>query len=89
MVATSTDVCHLGSNLRRLRLARRLSQRYVADVIDRCTSHVSHLETGRRTPVLEVALKLAAFFEVTVEELCSNPGSAQQTVSLATEPENP
>ena len=55
--------------LRKMRLGFGLFVRDVATEVDIDPSHLSLLECGKRTPSLDVAKRLAAFYETTVDEL--------------------
>ncbi|MFC7617417.1 helix-turn-helix domain-containing protein [Actinokineospora soli] len=57
-----------GQRLRRLRLAKGLSQRDVAGTVVN-PSYISLLESGARVPTLEVVMQLAAALEVAPEDL--------------------
>jgi Predicted transcriptional regulators len=46
-----------------------LSQRDVAESIEKTTSYYGMLETGKRKPSIEVAHCLAKFYNTTIDEL--------------------
>lgn len=58
------------SILRELRRERKLTQKDVADAIDVTASTLSGYEVGTKTPTLPVAMKLADFFNVSLDYLC-------------------
>ena len=51
------------------RLARGLSQKSLADALDVSRQTINSIETGRYTPSLPLAMALARYFDITVEEL--------------------
>ncbi len=54
-----------------LRAEHKISQQALADAINVSRKTISTIETGRFTPSVTIALKLAIFFNVTVEEIFS------------------
>jgi Predicted transcriptional regulators len=60
---------NLGVRLRTLRHCRRISQTEVAQYIGITRSAYSHYESNNRQPVYETIIKLAAFFNVSVDYL--------------------
>lgn len=52
-----------------LRAARQLSQTELAEAIGVSRKTISTVETGRFTPSVVIALKLANFFDVPVEKI--------------------
>lgn len=54
-----------------LRAEHKISQQALADAISVSRKTISTIETGRFTPSVTIALKLAVFFNVTVEEVFS------------------
>ena len=54
-----------------LRAEHKISQQALADAINVSRKTISTIETGRFTPSVTIALKLAIFFSVTVEEIFS------------------
>ena len=57
----------LDNNIAKLRSKRKLSQQELADAIGVSRKTISSVETGRFTPSVVIALKLAQFFSVPVE----------------------
>ncbi len=53
----------------KLRSKRKLSQQDLADAIGVSRKTISTVETGRFTPSVVIALKLALFFETPVEKI--------------------
>lgn len=60
---------HLSENLVRLRHKKKLTQEEVADFMGVTKASVSKWEKGQNTPDLLLIPRLAAFFDVTVDEL--------------------
>lgn len=52
-----------------LRNNKDLKQKHIAKAVEITTSYYGMIEQGVRTPTLEVAKKIADFFETTVEDL--------------------
>lgn len=59
----------LDNNIAKLRSRKKLSQQQLADAIGVSRKTISSIETGRFTPSVIIALNLAKFFEVSVEEI--------------------
>lgn len=57
----------MGDRLRKLRLQRKISQEEVARHIGITRSAYSHYEINNRQPVYETLIKLAAFFDVSLD----------------------
>ncbi|MFB9275191.1 helix-turn-helix domain-containing protein [Cohnella cellulosilytica] len=57
----------MGDRLRELRLRRKISQEEVARHIGITRSAYSHYEINNRQPVYETLIKLAAFFDVSLD----------------------
>ncbi|MDR1305001.1 MAG: helix-turn-helix domain-containing protein [Verrucomicrobiales bacterium] len=47
-----------GNNIRRLRVARKLTQEKLAEACDLCLRYIQKLEGGVKTPSLETLLRL-------------------------------
>lgn len=59
-----------GEKLRALRQRHNLTMRELADKLNLSThGYIGDLESGRRQPSLELAIKIADFFGVSVDEL--------------------
>jgi putative transcriptional regulator len=59
----------IGERLRELREAKGLNQKQLAQVAGLDDATISHLEKNKRGITLEQATKLAAIFEMTIDEL--------------------
>lgn len=60
---------HVGNKLRELSKARGLSQEEVARGVGTTRQTITSIEVGKYTASLPLALRLARYFGVTVEEL--------------------
>ncbi|XID94390.1 helix-turn-helix domain-containing protein [Paenibacillaceae bacterium WGS1546] len=58
---------NMGERLRELRLRRKISQEEVAKHIGITRSAYSHYEINNRQPVYDTLIKLAAFFDVSLD----------------------
>jgi putative transcriptional regulator len=61
----------LDNNIAKHRGRLKISQQDLADGIGVSRKTISTVETGRFTPSVVIALKLAAYFQVTVESIFS------------------
>jgi putative transcriptional regulator len=61
----------LDNNIAKLRGKLKISQQDLADGIGVSRKKISTVETGHFTPSVVIALKLAAYFQVTVESIFS------------------
>jgi putative transcriptional regulator len=59
----------IDNNIAKLRARKKISQQELADEIGVSRKTISTVETGRFTPSVVIALKLANYFEVPVEKL--------------------
>jgi putative transcriptional regulator len=59
----------MDNEVRRLRLARGLSQSQLAEAMDVSRQTINSIETGRYTPSLPLAIALARYFAQPVEEI--------------------
>ncbi len=57
------------NDVRMLRAARGLSQAQLAEAMGVSRQTINSIETGRYTPSLPLAIGLARYFELTVEEV--------------------
>ena len=69
-MADQISIERFGEKLRTLRQARSLSLKELASGLG-YTSHgyISELETGKKQPTVEFVLKVARFFEVSIDQL--------------------
>lgn len=65
----------IGANVRRLRKERSMSQDALAAAIDVHQTHISSIERDDKTPSIEVARQLAAYFDVSLDELVNGEPS--------------
>ena len=59
----------LGEKLRILRQQRNLTVRQLGDILEVNNSYITQIETGRKTPSLKLAIKMADFFSIDVNQL--------------------
>jgi len=59
----------LDNNIAKLRSKQKISQQELADAIGVSRKTISTVETGRFTPSVVIALKMARYFEVPVERI--------------------
>ena len=59
----------LDNHIHKLRLQHKISQQELADAIGVSRKTISTVETGRFTPSVVIALKIAAYFAIPVEQV--------------------
>ena len=59
----------LGEKLRTLRQRHNLTVRQLGDILKVNNSYITQIETGRKTPSLKLAIKMADFFNIDVNQL--------------------
>lgn len=59
----------IATNLKQLRIERNLHQEDLAIAIGSCGRTIGRIERGERNPSLEIALRLARYLNVPVEQL--------------------
>ena len=59
-----------GIKLKELRIESGLSQRKFGEIFGVCNQTVSFWETGSREPDLDTIVKIADYFEVSIDYLC-------------------
>ena len=59
----------LDNHIAKLRTKKKISQQELADAISVSRKTISTVETGRFTPSVVIALKLARYFELPVEKI--------------------
>ena len=57
------------TELRRVRVNQNLTQKEVAEALDITAEYLSLIELEKRTPSLELAIKLAKFYEVSLDHI--------------------
>lgn len=64
---------NFANNLKRLRLQNGLTQEELGKKLDKDYSTIGKWENGTRSPIMEDALKIADFFNVSLEDMiCKN-----------------
>ena len=58
-----------GKRLRELRIERELTQRQLGEVLNVWNQTVSFWESGSREPDLDTLVKIAHYFEISIDEL--------------------
>jgi transcriptional regulator with XRE-family HTH domain len=67
-----------GERVRIFRLQRNMSQIQLAELLHPISqAHISFLETGHKTPSIDIVLRCADLFEVTADELLYSPSTKQ------------
>ena len=59
----------LDNHIHKLRLQHKISQQELADAIGVSRKTISTVETGRFTPLVVIALKIAEYFAIPVEQV--------------------
>ena len=59
----------ISNNLKKIRIERHLRQKDIAEAIHSCGRTISRIERGERNPSLEMALAIADFLGLPVEEV--------------------
>lgn len=57
------------TEIKRMRISKSLTQEMLAKELGVGLSTIAMIETGKRTPSLSLAKKIAVFFEVKIEDL--------------------
>lgn len=73
----------LADRLKKLRTAKHYTQSYVSSQLHITRSSYSNYETGTRTPSLESLIKLAQFYNITMDSLTGLSVSRAHTVPLS------
>ena len=60
---------YIGQKIRELRLDKGLSQRQLGVCLGFCNQTISFWESGKREPDLDSVIKIAQFFDVTLDYL--------------------
>lgn len=59
----------IANNLKELRTQRNLNQEDLAVAIGSCCRTISRIERGERNPSLELALRIASYMELPLEDI--------------------
>ena len=57
------------NNLKEVRINHKLNQEDLADGTGSCSRTIERIERGERNPSLEMALRLAHYFDMNVEDI--------------------
>lgn len=63
------DAKLIGKRIKEVRAARKMSQMLLAEKCDISISYLSYIECGRKTPSLEVIIRIARELDTTVDSL--------------------
>lgn len=63
----------LGDNIRKLRKGKGLTQNVLAEYLSVGGSNINHYEKATSTPSIENLIKLAGLFNVSIDDLLTNP----------------
>ncbi len=58
-----------GENVRKYRKLANMTQEMLAEMCDCSVGHIGHIENGNNKPSLDIAVKIADAFEVTIDRL--------------------
>jgi transcriptional regulator with XRE-family HTH domain len=72
----------LGQRIRELRCKAALSQMKFAKELNLCASTVSQYETGNRSPSDQIKLRIADYFNVSLDYLMGRNGSNKSSYSI-------
>ncbi len=67
-----TSAKKLGQNMKKIRLAKQMSQGDICRKLGLGRSYISNVESGKNNPTLSTITKLAKALEVSVDELLRN-----------------
>ncbi len=68
--AGNCEIARFGEKLRQLRIQRGLTLKELADALGYKThAYISELESGKKLPTAGLALRVARYFGVTIDEL--------------------
>lgn len=59
----------INNNLKDIRMERNLIQKDLAEATGSCSRTISRIERGERNPSLEMAIRLARYLNMSVEEI--------------------
>ena len=69
---------YIGQRIRQERTLNRLSQEQLAELTDSSPQYISHIETARKRPSLEMLVRIANALNVSVDQLIADNLTAGQ-----------
>ena len=63
------DYCAIGSRVRELRLQHKMTQEYLAELVDISPSFIGHIERGEKKPSLETMSRLTTVLDTSMDYL--------------------
>ncbi len=60
---------YFGRNIKKIRIAKKMSQTFFAQLFNLKRTTIGAYEEGRAEPKIETAIKIADYFELTLEQL--------------------
>ena len=77
---------HIGKQIYEHRIAKKLSQEALAELLDVSRQSVSKWETDSAVPDLDKLIKLCDIFDITLDELTGRAASKPQTTPVSQTP---
>lgn len=74
---------YFGTNIKKIRQIKGLSQQAFADLLDLTRGIISSYEEGRAEPKIETLLHIAHFFNLSTDELISKPLTVNQLANFS------
>jgi transcriptional regulator with XRE-family HTH domain len=74
---------YFGTNIKKIRQIKGLSQQAFADLLDLTRGIISSYEEGRAEPKIETLLHISHFFNLTTDELISKPLTVNQLANFS------
>lgn len=73
---------HIGKSIKRIREEKGLTQQTIAELIAMHRSNYSRVETGDRDLSIEAIVKVAKYFNMTIDQLVHFEGDIPQEITL-------
>lgn len=77
------NMTYFGTNIKKIRQIKGLSQQAFADMLDLTRGIISSYEEGRAEPKIETLLNIASFFKISTDELISRPLTVNQLANFS------
>jgi transcriptional regulator with XRE-family HTH domain len=74
---------YISANIKRIRLAKNLSQKEVATSIDIAQAQYSVIESGKNVPSLPTLEKIATVFEIDISQLVRKPNKGDDDINIS------